>query len=118
MSSKNEGNFSASKPTRIAVVPAGYADGLDVRLSGTGYVLVRGRRVPIVGSICMDSIMIDVTDVHVATGDDVVLIGDQGDECIDVIQMSKWLGTVPHEILCRTGSRIGRLYKNIGTSSE
>ena len=112
------GKFSASKPTRIAVVPAGYADGLDVRLSGTGYVLVRGRRVSIVGSICMDSIMIDVTDVHVETGDDVVLIGEQGDDCIDVIQMSKWLGTVPHEILCRTGSRIGRLYKDSGTNSE
>ena len=102
--------FTATRATRVAVVPAGYADGLDVRLAGVGQVLVRGRRVPIVGSVCMDSITIDVTDLDINPGDDVVLLGAQGDDRIDAGEMARWIGTVPHEILCRTGSRIERVY--------
>jgi len=102
--------FEALRPTRVAIVPAGYADGLDVRLAGIGHVLVRGRRVPIVGSVCMDSITIDVTDVHVEPGDEVVVIGEQGQERIDAVEVARWVGTVPHEVLCRTGSRIERVY--------
>ncbi len=68
------------EPRTIAIVPAGYADGLDTRLSGRASVLVRGRRQPIVGSVCMDMIMVDVTGLDVAPGDEVVLIGRQGDE--------------------------------------
>ena len=102
--------FAADRPTRVAVVPAGYADGLDVRLAGVGYVLVRGRRVPIVGSVCMDSITIDVTELDVSPGDEVVMVGVQGDGRIEASEMATWIGTVPHEILCRTGSRIERVY--------
>ena len=98
-------------PARIAIVPAGYADGLDLRLAGRGYMLVRGRRAPIVGSVCMDMTMIDVTGMDVATGDDVVIIGHQGEDSIGVREMAAAIGTIPYELLCRVGSRIQRLYE-------
>ena len=110
--------FTAARPTRVAVVPAGYADGLDVRLAGVGEVLVGGRRVRIVGSVCMDSIMIDVTELNVDPGDDVVLLGAQGRDCIDAGEVARWIGTVPHEIMCRIGSRIARVYAGADTGSE
>ena len=104
----------ADEPRSLAVVPAGYADGLDTRLAGRGAVLVRGRRAPIVGSVCMDMITIDVTDLSgdqaVQTGDEVVIIGAQEDDRIDVREMAATIGTIPYEILCRIGARIERVY--------
>ena len=102
--------FSAALPTTIAIVPAGYADGLDLRLAGRGSVLIRGRRAPIVGSVCMDMLMADVTGLDVSPGDEVVIIGSQGDDRIDVREMAAQIGTIPYEILCRIGSRIERVY--------
>ena len=102
--------FVAERPTTIAVVPAGYADGLDVRLAGQSSVLVRGRRVPIVGAISMEMMTIDVTGLDVEPGDEVVIVGEQRGERIDVCEMAAAIGTVPHEILCRAGSRIQRTY--------
>jgi alanine racemase len=98
------------EPRSIAVVPAGYADGLDLRLAGRGFMLVRGRRAPIVGSVCMDMTMIDVTGTDVAPGDEVVIVGAQGDESIGVREMAAAIGTIPYELLCRVGSRIQRIY--------
>ena len=98
------------RPTTIAIVPAGYADGLDLRLAGRGSVLIRGRRAPIVGSVCMDMLMADVTGLDVSPGDEVVIIGSQGDDRIDVREMAAQIGTIPYEILCRIGSRIERVY--------
>ena len=73
--------FTAERPTTVAIVPAGYADGLDTRLCGRGSVLIRGRRVPIVGAVSMDMITVDVTEVgDVQPGDEVVLLGRQGSE--------------------------------------
>jgi alanine racemase len=95
----------------IAIVPAGYADGLDLRLGGRGAMLVRGRRVPIVGSVCMDVSMIDVTGMEVAPGDEVVIIGEQGEESMGVREMAAAIGTIPYELLCRLGSRIQRVYE-------
>jgi alanine racemase len=102
--------FTAEQPTTIAIVPAGYADGLDLRLAGRGSVLIRGRRAPIVGSVCMDMLMADVSGLDVSPGDEVVIIGAQGDERIDVREMAAQIGTIPYEILCRIGSRIERVY--------
>jgi alanine racemase len=102
--------FIAERPTRIAVVPAGYADGIDLRLAGRGAVLVRGRRAPIVGAVAMDMLMIDMTDIEAYPGDEVVLLGTQGDARIDVREMAAAIGTIPWEILCRLGSRIERIY--------
>jgi alanine racemase len=102
--------FTADRPTSVAIVPAGYADGLDLRLAGRGSVLIRGRRAPIIGSVCMDMLMADVTGLDVSPGDDVVIIGSQGDDRIDVREMAATIGTIPWEIVCRVGSRIERVY--------
>ena len=102
--------FTAEQPATIAIVPAGYADGLDVRLAGRGSVLIRGRRAPIVGSVCMDMLMADVTGLEVSPGDEVVIIGPQSADRIDVREMAAQIGTIPYEILCRIGSRIERVY--------
>lgn len=102
--------FVAERPTTIAIVPAGYADGLDCRLGGRGAVLIRGRRAPIVGSVCMDMIMADVTGSAVSPGDEVVLIGEQDNDRIDVREMAATIGTIPWEIVCRLGSRIERQF--------
>ena len=91
------------EPATIAVVPAGYADGLDLRLAGRGFMLVRGRRAPIVGSVCMDMTMIDVTGMDVAPGDEVVIIGAQAEESIGVREIAAAIGTIPYELLCRAG---------------
>jgi alanine racemase len=108
--------FTAERPTTIAIVPAGYADGLDLRLEGRGAVLIRGRRAPIVGSVCMDMLMADVTGLDVSPGDEVVIIGSQKlpsghVDRIDVREMAAAIGTIPYEILCRIGSRIERVYE-------
>ncbi|MBI2834492.1 MAG: alanine racemase [Acidobacteria bacterium] len=102
--------FTADRPTTMAIVPAGYADGLDTRLANRGCVLLRGRRAPIVGSVCMDMIAIDVTDTDAEPGDEVVILGDQGNDRIDVREMAAIIGTIPYEVLCRVGARIERLY--------
>jgi alanine racemase len=108
------GRFQASEPRVVAVVPAGYADGLDTRLCGRGHVLVRGRRAPIVGAVSMDMITIDVTDHdEVQPGDEVVLLGKQGDESwqrIDAREVAAAIGTIPWEIVCRLGTRVERQY--------
>ena len=102
--------FTAERPTRIAVIPAGYADGIDLRMAGRGFVLVRGRRALIVGAVSMDMLMIDMTDIEAYPGDEVVLLGTQGGERIDVRETASAIGTIPWEILCRLGSRIERVY--------
>jgi alanine racemase len=102
--------FTARRPSLIAIVPAGYADGLDVRLAGTGHVLVRGCPAPIIGSVCMDSITVDVTDLDVSPGDEVVVIGPQGHNRVGAADVAEWVGTVPHEVLSRVGTRIERVY--------
>ena len=105
--------FTASEATTIAVIPAGYADGLDTRLSGRGFVLIRGRRVPIVGAVSMDMMTVDVTGMDVAPGDEVVIIGRQGSESwqqIDAREVAAEIGAIPWEVMCRVGARIERQY--------
>ncbi len=103
-------SWTDDRPRTVAIVPAGYADGLDTRLANRGVVLIRGRRCGIVGSVCMDMILVDVTGLDVAPGDEVVLIGQQGDEVITAREIAATIGTIPWEILCRLGSRIQRTY--------
>lgn len=102
---------AVEEPASIAIVPAGYADGLDLRLAGRGSMLVRGRRAPIVGSVCMDMTMLDVTGMEVAPGDEVVIVGEQGEQSIGVREIAAAIGTIPYELLCRVGSRIQRIYR-------
>jgi alanine racemase len=102
--------YTADGPRTIAIVPAGYADGLDLRLAGRGSVLIRGRRAPIVGSVCMDLLTADVTGMDISPGDEVVIIGPQHDDRIDVREMAAAIGSIPWEVLCRIGSRIERIF--------
>ena len=106
--------YAAEAPMTIAVVPAGYADGLDRRLEGRGAALVRGRRAPIVGAVSMDMLTVDVSAIDdVSPGDEVVFLGSQGSESwqtIDAREMAAWIGTIPYEVLCRLGARVERRY--------
>lgn len=108
------GRWVAPRPSRIATLPVGYADGYDRRLSGRpgmgqAEVLVRGRRAPVAGTVCMDMTMVDVTDVPgVAPGDEVVLLGEQGGERVDADELARRAGTISYEILCGIGRRVPR----------
>jgi len=106
------GTFVAQRQTRIAVLPIGYADGYSRRLSHRGSVLIHGRRAPIVGLVCMDMVMVDVTDLApVPVGETVTLIGQQGGESIWANEVADWIGTIPYEVLCGIGSRVTRIYE-------
>ncbi len=103
--------FVASRQTTVAVLPIGYADGYNRRLSNRGAVLIRGCRAPVVGMVCMDMTMIDVTDLPgVQVGDEAVLIGRQGQGAIGADQVAEWIGTIPYEVLCGIGPRVVRTY--------
>lgn len=104
--------FVAKRPTRVAVLPIGYADGFNRRLSNRGEVLVQGRRAGIIGLVCMDMVMIDVTEIpEAAVGDEVVLIGRQGADQITAADLSEWTGTIAYETLCAIGPRVPRVYQ-------
>jgi len=100
------------RPATIAIVPAGYADGLDRRMATRTFMLVRGKRVPVVGSVCMDMTTIDVTGLDVHPGDEVVIVGQQGNEAIGMREIAASIGTIPYELLCRVGTRIERVYES------
>jgi len=101
----------APEPTVLATIPVGYAHGYDRGHSPGGYVLIRGRRAPIRGVVCMNLIMVDVTDIPDAeVGDEVVLLGAQGDETITAESLAAQTDTIPYEILCRLGGLNHREY--------
>lgn len=105
------GTFTARRKTTLAVLPVGYADGINRRLSNRGFVLIRGHRAPIVGLVCMDMIMVDVTHIPgITVGDEAVLIGRQGNERITAHDIAQWAETIPYEVLCAIGPRIPRQY--------
>jgi alanine racemase len=103
--------FYTRRPSRIATVPVGYADGLSHALSNRGYAIVRGRRARIIGSISMDLSLLDVTDISGTNiGDEVILMG-QSDRCsITAVEIAQLLDTVPYEVLCSIGKRVPRIY--------
>ena len=105
------GTFVTRRESLIATLPIGYADGYSTRLSNQGEVLIRGKRAPIVGRVCMDLIMADVTDIHgVSKGDEAILIGRQGEERITADEIAKKIGSIPYEVLCLIGKRVPRVY--------
>jgi alanine racemase len=105
--------FITQRETLVATLPIGYADGYPRSLSNKGEVLVRERRAPILGRVCMDLTVVDVTDVPgVERGDEVVLWGRQGDAEIRVDEVADWAGTISYEILTTVGRRIPRVYVN------
>lgn len=102
------------RPTRIAVLTAGYGDGIARACSNRGAVLIQGRRCPILGRVCMDQTIVDLTDVpgEVRCGDPVVLVGRQNGAEITVAEFSAWSDTIPWETLCSVTKRVPRLYRN------
>jgi alanine racemase len=104
-------HYAAPSDTTIATVPVGYADGVPRRLYATGgEVLIRGRRYPIAGVVTMDQLMVDCGDDDIAVGDEVVLIGTQGDLEITANEWGDRLGTIGYEIVCGISARVPRVY--------
>jgi alanine racemase len=105
--------FRTQRESRIATIAIGYADGYNRLLSNSGEVLVLGRRSKIVGRVSMDLVTIDVTDIDgVSVGDEVVLLGRQGDEEISAEEIAGRLGTISYEVLCSVGARVPRIYRD------
>ncbi len=104
------GTFVATEPMRLALLPAGYADGLDRRLGNRFNLLVRGQRAPLVGRVSMDQSVIDVTDIpDVAAGDEVVILGTQGNDAITAFDHAAATGTIPWEVFTRIAPRVLRV---------
>jgi len=103
--------YTTPAPTVLATVPAGYADGYSRLLSNRASVLIRGRRAPVVGTVCMDQIIVDVGDIPgVAAGDEVVLFGRQGDAVLPVEELAAATGTINYEVICGLSARVPRVY--------
>jgi alanine racemase len=104
-------HWTAARPSRVATIPVGYADGFDRRLTNVGEALLHGRRVKVAGTVCMDQLMLDVTDVPgAAMGDEVVLIGEQGPERVTADEMARVAGTINYDIFCGIGPRVPRRF--------
>lgn len=109
------GTFKTDYTMRIATIPAGYGDGYPRNLSGKGYVLIRGKIAPILGRVCMDQMMVDVTEIEGAEADtEVTLIGREGDREILVEDLAEWGGGFHYEIVCDIGKRVPRVYLSGG----
>ena len=103
--------YCAEADMKIAVLPTGYADGYRRALSNKGYVLIRGKKAPIVGKICMDQMMVDVSDINdVAFNDEVVLIGNSGSEVVTADDVAYMSDTIGYELVCGISSRVDRIY--------
>lgn len=104
--------FIADREMTVATIPVGYADGYNRHLSNRGFVIISGRRCPVLGRVCMDQFVVDVThlDHSPKVGDEVVLIGSQGNESISAEEMAEWNGTINYEVTCAISSRVPRLY--------
>ncbi|MBO9542089.1 alanine racemase [bacterium] len=106
------GTFVTTRPTRLAVLPVGYADGVPRALSNRQTVLVGGVRCPIVGNVSMDQCTVDVTEVDARPGDPAVLLGEQGAERILVEEWADTAETIPYEIICGLGQRLPKVYRH------
>ncbi|HEY0781028.1 MAG TPA: alanine racemase, partial [Thermoanaerobaculia bacterium] len=104
------GRTVTRRKSRVAIVPVGYADGYGWRLTGRAEALVGGRRVPVAGSVTMDMTLLDVTDTGAQLGDEVVLLGRQGEEEVTAVELAKHAGTISWEVLCHLGLRLPRRY--------
>lgn len=103
--------YIAERKTTVATLPIGYGDGYSRLLSNKGQVLIGGKRVNIIGNVCMDQLLVEVDRVKAAAGDEVVLIGNQGRETISAEEMASWLGTINYEVVCLLNKRVARVYQ-------
>ena len=109
------GTYVTKRPSRIATIPVGYADGYARGLSNKGAVLIHGKRAPICGRVCMDQFMVDVTDIpEVKMGDEVILIGSAGEETITMEEVGELSGRFNYEFVCNLGKRIPRVFRRNG----
>ena len=103
--------FCAGHPMRVATIAVGYGDGYHRAISGKGCVLIGGKRAPILGRVCMDQLMADVTDIpNVQAGDEVILLGRQGTESIDAEELASWADTISYEVLLAPTARVPRVW--------
>lgn len=111
------GTYTTTRDTRVATICIGYGDGYPRSLSNCGYVLIKGQRAPILGRVCMDQFMVDVTDISspVRVGEPVTLIGRDGDACITMEELGAVSGRFNYELACDIGKRIPRIYKKDDT---
>jgi alanine racemase len=112
--------FTTQRPSKIATIPIGYADGYSRMLSNKGKVLIHGQYAPVVGRICMDQCMVDVTNLNydIEVGDEVVLIGAQGDNVITAEDVAQSIGMINYELVCNVGKRIPRAFIQDGKISK
>lgn len=104
--------YRMSRDGWVVTVPCGYADGLRRALGNTGEVLIRGKRYRISGTITMDHFLVDVGDDEMGVGEEVVILGSQGQDRITAQEIADWLGTIPYEVVCGISARVPRLYKD------
>ena len=101
--------YRATRPIRVGVLPVGYADGYDRKLGNSAYVLIRGKRAPVIGRVCMNLIMVDISDIpNASLEDEVVLLGQDGEERISAETMAEWAGTINYEIVTRISPLLPR----------
>ena len=113
------GTYVADKKRRVATIPVGYADGYPRHLSNKGWVLIHGKKAPILGRVCMDQFMADVTEIdNVKKGDEVTLLGRDGDEFISIEEMGDLCGRFSYEFACDISSRVPRVYIKDGKEAE
>ena len=111
--------FTAEKPTRIALIPCGYADGFNRKLSGQWNVLVRGKEAPVLGRICMDQTLIDISDIPEAQiGDTVTVFSNETNGGCSVDRAADIIGTISYELLCCLGPRVPRVYLENGREKD
>lgn len=107
------GTFVTTRPSTLAILPVGYADGYSRGLSNRGHVLIAGRPAPVVGCVCMDLMIVDVTEHPLVHADDeAVLLGRQGSARITADDLAAWLGTISYEVLSQIGRRVVRVYRD------
>ncbi|MDO4493487.1 MAG: alanine racemase [Clostridia bacterium] len=103
--------FIAERPTTVATLPVGYGDGYKRALSGKAHVIIRGKKAPVLGAVCMDQCMCDITDIPEAEiGDEVILLGSQGNEAVTADDMAELCDTISYEILLSISDRVPRIY--------
>jgi alanine racemase len=102
-------HYTSETSVKVAILPVGYGDGYP-RLTNQGYVLIGGKKAPIVGGVTLDTMMINISELPEANiGDEVILMGQQGEETITAIMIAEWAGTVTYDIMCRWGDRMDRV---------
>ncbi|MFA5516368.1 MAG: alanine racemase [Desulfuromonadales bacterium] len=110
--------FRADRPTTVAAIPVGYADGFSRQLSNRGEVLIRGRRARVAGAVCMDWTLLDVTHIpEVAVGDQVTLLGADNGNIVSAEEWAETIGTISYEVFCQVSKRVPRIYKKSGISA-